>query len=545
MRNSLRFSCGLLAVTVAAFAAPQPDSAPAAVEPTRTVRGIHLRTDRSLDFFSRETLLAGTMRPEMTDEEKAIAIWRLTNRRIWHFPRPDENDPMRVLNVYGYALCGTIQRVMVWLAQGVWGQEGGGSAGLNSRPISDPRMYEIAAGGWLVDSMMRLGGRKPSSTGQVSTRMGHTWCQLYYGGRAAFLDAHAGFFVYTADGKHIASISEIAGDFTLVSDPVRTSEPFMPCDGGRPEFFYRCTGGARDKGLQQTRHSMALTVRPGETLTFHFDKLPGAYFKRSRSWLKQWVPEFYADGPFHRCPGAGDGHWRHYGNGEIRFRPDLTKNGFRESLAEFDNLAAPADSGNPGLRPARAGQPLRLAFGFETPYVMVGGEVEAEFELPPGTTASLSLVSPVRGVRPQLLARAEGAEGKDRRQRLRGVMDLFEARYPYDARILIETTGGTDEAPPALLDLDIRFVTQLNFLTLPRLLPGPNTVHWSNAPETAPEGTGLTLTWTWTETGGKERTDRRTITASDTTYPLAVGTVDTQPEENPKYMRHIELHMPD
>lgn len=538
MRTTLCLANGLLA---AAVAVAQPERAAPSATPSRTVQGIHIHTDRSLDFFSRETLLASLMRPDMSDEEKAVAIWRLTHRRIYHFPRPDENDPMRVLNVYGYALCGTIQHVMVWLAQGVWGQDGGGSAGLNSRPFSDPREYEIAGSGWLVDSMVRLDGRKPSATGQTSVRMGHTWCQLYYGGRAAFLDAHAGFFVYTADGKHIASISEIAGDFTLVSDPVKTSDPFMPCDGGRPEFFYRCTGGGRDKGLQQTRHSMALTVRPGQTLTFHFDKLPGAYFKRSRSWLRQWAPEYYADGPVHRCEGANDGHWRHYGNGEIRFKPDLAKTGFRETMVESDNLAAQSDDGKPGLHPARPGQPASAVFAFETPYVMVGGEIEAEIDLPPGTVASLTLVPPARGVRPQTLARAEGG-GK---QRLRGAMDMFEARYPYAAQIRIELTGGNDQAWPALLDLDIRFVTQLNFATLPRPLPGANTIHWVSASETPPADSGLTLEWAWTEAEGEQRIDRRPVATDRMTYALAIGAVDTEPDENPKYMRYLRLGMPD
>jgi len=497
----------------------------------KTVSGIHIWTDRSVDCFSRETLLKTLLKDGMSDEEKAVAIWRFVNRRIWHNPRPDDNDPQRVLNVYGYALCGTIRETLVWLGQGALGRENAGDAGVSSQTYEDPALYRIAGGGWLVDSLVRLDAAKPPAG------MGHSWAQFRYGGRLHYLDAHATFYVYTADGKSIASLEEINGDPTLVTDPVRTSDPFMPCDGGRPEFFYRCAGGGIGTSERKTNHSMALAVRPGEALVLHFDKLPGGYFKRSGSWKTDWSPEYTKDGPVHRCSGGAEASWRHYGNGEILYSPDLAKSGFREALSASDNLAAQADDGKPGLHPKEPGKPASATFSFATPYVMVGGEVTAECDLPKGATAKLVLVTG-RDAKGALIAEAAGEGGK---QKLSGKLDMGAAGYPYSAQLRVELSGGAADAAPALLALDVRIVTQLNFLTLPRLVPGKNRVLFENAGGEA-QAAGLSIEWAWTEKAGP-KSDRRRAAAGG--YDLEVGPVATEPEENPKYLRWLKLEVPE
>jgi len=526
-----RFLSWCLGVLVASSGVAFAGEAEAPVK--KTVSGIHVWTDRSVDCFTRDTIIRSLIKPEMTDEQKAVALWRFVNRRIWHSPRPDDNDPQRVLCVYGYALCGTIRETLVWLGQGVFGKEGAGDSGVSSREIDDPAVFNIAGGGWLVDSLFRLDG------GKAPGRMGHSWAQFRYGGRLHYLDAHATFYVYTADGKQIASLEEIGGDPTLVTDPVRTSEPFMPCDGGRPEFFYRAAGGGLGTGERKTAHSMALTVRPGEALVFHFDKLPGGYFKRSESWKGQWDPEFTKNGPAHNCNSGAEASWRHYGNGEILYKPDFSKGGFREALAASDNLAAQADDGKPGLHPREAGKPAAAAFSFGTPYVMVGGEVSAEFDLPKDARAKLLLVV---GGKALAVAEAAGAGGK---QKVSGKLDLQAAGYPYAAQVRVELSGGAADAPPALLALDVRIVTQLNFLTLPRPLPGKNLVSFE-CTGGDPEAAGLRISWHWIGKGGAQAVDNFPIPPRrQFAYSMEIGPVETQPEENPKYMRWLRLEMPD
>jgi len=495
----------------------------------RTVDGIHVWTDRSVDFFSRETILKSIIKRGMTNEQKAVACYELVRSRIFHFCRPDDNDPMRVLNVYGYALCGTIQHTLVWLAQGVFGPDGGRPAGLSSRRIDDPETFKIAAGGWLIDSMYRLDGARPPA------KLGHSWCQLFYDGRYHYLDAHAGFYVYTADGKHIASIEEISGDPTLVSDPVKTSKPFMPCDKGRPEFFYRVVGGHRGKPIEKTRHSMALRVRPGETLVFHFDKLPGGYFKRSRSWKGQWSPDYYREGPHLRTQGPLVNSYRHYGNGEIIFEPDLSKAGFKESLVASENLACRADDGKPGLHPKDATKPAGATFEFKSPYPMVGGEVTAQMTLGPlprGIIPVVRFIPAGKRAKPQLLAGpVDGV--------ISGKLNMHAAYYPYSAQVRVELPAGC-----SLTKLRVHLITQLNFSTLPRPLPGKNKVFFECA-NGSPKDSKLAIEWVWSERGGRLRRDRRLVGGRKASFDLTLGPVDTKPAGNPKYMRRLRLSMPD
>jgi len=495
----------------------------------RSVDGIHVWTDRSVDFFSRETILRSIIKPEMTNEQKAVACYELVRSRIFHFSRPDDNDPQRVLNVYGYALCGTIQHTLVWLAQGTFGPEGGRPAGLRSRLIAKPKTFKIAAGGWLNDSMFRLDGARPPA------KLGHSWCQMFYDGRYHYLDAHAGFYVYTADGKHIASLEEISGDPTLVTDPVKTSDPFMPCDRGRPEFFYRCAGSHRGRPVEKTVHSMALRVRPGETLTFHFDRLPGGHFKRSRSWKGQWSPDFYREGPHLRTQGEAIKSYRHYGNGEIVFTPDLSKAGFKESLATSKNLACHADDGKPGLHPKDSTKPASATFGFKSPYPMVAGNIRAEMTigpLPRGIIPIVRFTPPGRRTKPQLLGGpVDGV--------IAGKLDMHAAHYPYSAQVTVELPAGC-----SLTKLTVHLITQLNFHTLPRPLPGKNKIFFE-CRRGSPQDSKLRVEWTWTETGKKQKTESRMAGGNTFSYPLTVGTVDTTPAANPKYMRWLRLSMPD
>jgi len=497
----------------------------------RTIDGIHIRTDRSVDFFSRDTILKSIIKPGMTNEQKAVACYELVRSRVFHFCRPDDNDPMRVLNVYGYALCGTIQHTLVWLAQGTFGPEGGRPAGLSSRKISNPETFKIAAGGWLNDSMHRLDGARPPA------KLGHSWCQLFYDGRYHYLDAHAGFYVYTADGKHIASIEEISGDPTLVTDPVKKSDPFMPCDRGRPEFFYRVAGSHRGKPIEKTKHSMALRVRPGETLVFHFGKLYGGHFKRSRSWKGQWSPDYYEEGPHLRSQGPKVKSYRHYGNGEIVFEPDLRKGGFKESLAASENLSCQADDGKPGLHPKDPTKPASATFEFKTPYPMVAGTIGAKVTtgaLPRGALPLVRFIPPGRKTKPQLLGGpVDGV--------IAGKLDLFKAYYPYSAQVRVELPAGC-----TLTKLRVRFITQLNFSTLPRPLPGKNKVFFE-CTQGSPKDSKLQIEWGWTENDKvwKQKSDRRIVDGRTFSYPLTLGPVGTQPASNPKYMRYLKLSVPD
>ena len=63
--------------------------------------------DGRRDWRSVDHILSGILEPEMTEAQKARAIWEFARRRRYHStPGTDEvKDTVKMLNVYGYTLC--------------------------------------------------------------------------------------------------------------------------------------------------------------------------------------------------------------------------------------------------------------------------------------------------------------------------------------------------------------------------------------------------------------------------------------------------------
>jgi len=60
------------------------------------------------NFRSLKEMVAGALRPGMTDREKAVALWQLQTTHRFHATTNDAevNDPVKAINVYGYTTCG-------------------------------------------------------------------------------------------------------------------------------------------------------------------------------------------------------------------------------------------------------------------------------------------------------------------------------------------------------------------------------------------------------------------------------------------------------
>ncbi len=496
-----------------------------------------VRTDRSIDCRSRDTILAGIIKPDMTDEQKAVAIWRFTLDHTWHFSRADENDNLRLFNVYGYSLCGTLSRMQNWLREGVFPASwvaGGGC----SRYGSSQAEREAICRGWLIDSWQRLdGGQKRPGPGNL----GHTMGEVYYDGHWHFLDPHGGFYVYTADGGRIAGYDDLQIDPTLVSDPVRTSDPFMPYDGGRPLFYYRFSGsGGRgtpdpDAKPAEPRRpapetSMAVALRPGERLIRSWQPIPQA-FKWSSSWKGQWGADYIGAGP-HHVP-SGWGTWRKYANARLIYEVPLAKPvAARAGLNELDNVRF-AEGESPAIHPADPAKPMSFAIPVRSPYVLIRGELTGIANLAPGQRFEAF----VRIGRKQEL-RGELAEVRP--TAIRAAFDSRDLNYGHEYDLVVKLSpgrGGIDK-------LTLETVCQLNPLTLPRLRPGRNTVTitTANPAELATLGP-LLVTYAWCETSGEKRHVEK-VTESPHSYAIEVGEVESADPRDPSYMQSFELSVP-
>jgi len=92
----------------------------------------------------------------------------------------------------------------------------------------------------------------------------------------------------------------------------------------------------------------------------------------------------------------------------------------------------------------------------------------------------------------------------------------------------------------ALRDLSLETTFLLNYLALPRLLPGRNRVQVSVADPKELKDEKLAVTYAWSDREG-EHEDTRIVSSSPYSYQLDVAPVTTTPPENPKYMRFLRM----
>lgn len=86
---------------------------------TTTVRQFRIYRIDMPDLTSVENLLATTIRPDMSDREKAEALYEVVRKYRYHDapPIPDGEvwDPIKLMEVYGYGLCGDAAAALAFL----------------------------------------------------------------------------------------------------------------------------------------------------------------------------------------------------------------------------------------------------------------------------------------------------------------------------------------------------------------------------------------------------------------------------------------------
>jgi len=447
--------------------APAPEFVPAPPPPARFIAGaadITVSTDRSPHPRTRSSILRPAMAGAKTDEEKAIALWRFVATHMYHYDNHG-GSVWDVLCTYGCSLCGTMWRTTAWLANDplVLGPGNAGGGGLQKWYDDGTERREMCKG-WLIDSYM-IGGKTldtpvPADAGGGTG--GHTMGAMFFDGRSHFMDPMAAFYVYTADGSRIASLDEIKGDQSLVGDPVRMSDPFMPCDEGKAIFFYRTRGAASGKGGPiPDGPPHAMNLRSGlKYVRYYGTTFPDA-FHLPAGRTKRYVEEYWKDGPRHYCD-RGKGA-RHRGNGEIVFQPAGNPL-WREALAAESNLAHGIEKGLRGKDEAKG---FSFSLDFETIYLFTSGRITGKVT----GTGTISL-RPAGAKRASMVWKGEDSgESKldaDLRAALGSCPRTFRLEFAMDAGARVE-------------DLRTSGIFQYNYFVSPRLLGGKNqvTARWA------------------------------------------------------------------
>ena len=147
---------------------------------------IKITSDRAPDCSSLEALVASVTRDCKTDDERAIAIYNACYYLYYHhaYPsEPGEVGALKMLNVYGWSLCGGEHTVLAAL----WEKSG----------------FKWRYRGW--------------------SNPGHTTVECFYGGRWHYLDTFLRFFAWMPDpaapgGRTIAGQDDIKANPALVTD---------------------------------------------------------------------------------------------------------------------------------------------------------------------------------------------------------------------------------------------------------------------------------------------------------------------------------------
>ncbi len=269
------------------------------------------------DFRSLEEIVDGAIRPAMTDREKAIALYYLEVNQRFHAHTGDAEgtDPVKVYNVYGYTTCGNDSVVLA----GLWRR-----AGLDRRP---------------------------------ARQIGHCITQAFYDGGWHLLDGDMQAVYLLRDNHTIASLQDIARDHDLVKR-THAEGLLLPDDRAGNEweaslFVYEGEAGGTRDALDD--HTMDMTLRPNEALTWRWDQLRPVKYHGTMD-IASVFGQACADTI---CNGLWD------------YRPDFTTAAWRNGA----DTVAGVVSDSEGLM-AEAGKTGTIVWTMRSPYVFVGGRLE-------------------------------------------------------------------------------------------------------------------------------------------------------------------------
>lgn len=295
------------------------------------------------DATSTEALLADIIKPGMTDEEKATAIWRVVyHSRFWN-PSSRGNlrldfggiDPILRMNCFSPSICQQDAEncIALWELAGLAG-----------------RMWQL---GW------------------------HTTPEVWYDGAWRHFDPTVGRITKDRNGK-IASVTldrSRGGGRTWMRPNSYISTTEGICLGHRMEFTLR-----REETF--TRYWRPLGKDPDYWCASSDGKRPDNRERRGRRRLAKAME--VTERRFEPMPDDAA-----YGNGRWVFEPDLTRANWRQYLEYDENVAVTEGSSmysysSSQLQPVKPGKEALAVFRLRSPYVFSGGWVSGFFSVSKG-----------------------------------------------------------------------------------------------------------------------------------------------------------------
>jgi hypothetical protein len=267
------------------------------------------------NFRNAEEIVASAVTPDMTEAEKAFALWFQEIQYRHHSPGDNNElgDPVKVFNVYGYNTCGndSISLATLWR-----------KAGLKAAP---------------------------------ARALGHCISQAFYDKRWHFYDGDLHSVYLLRDNQTVAGEQDIVRDHDLVkrthSKGILFPDTWWDGPGFCSMYFYDGQVTGQRGGTCDT--TMNMRLRPGEAVVWRWGQLKPLKYHGALMTMPTY--------PATIC----DGLWE--------YRPDFAKDPWRKGASAVENIAAGAD----GLA-AEDGKKGTIVWTIRSPYVLVGGRLETE-----------------------------------------------------------------------------------------------------------------------------------------------------------------------
>jgi hypothetical protein len=406
-----------------------------------------------------EDTVAALTRGATSDREKALAIHKFGMQHIIHFIGPFEErgeyltDPLKVIGVYGYALCMNNSSSMCGLYE---------TAGLKCR---------------------------------VRTMIGHTVPEVWFEGRWNYIDTDMFGYVFLPDGKRMANVDDLFRDPDLFVHQTHPPEPFYPFDEktAMADTFREARTAVKDHHPFPNSHMMNLELRTGESVSLY-------YRPKDRFLLTAIDPpnmgtmytDYWTLGPVRKGSLAWrDGGPAAYGNGLFNYKPDLRSEAFRLENPEASGLTVRKGGNFPTLAAAEQGKPASLVVDVNLPWIIAGlqNDLTTFDDDSDGAVVSGVFWRLDASDRNRISVSVDGGHTWKQvweNHYMGSVpfqLDLTRwAKGEYAYKIKFEWTDAKGTGKVGLADLQLRNWVELSPMALPRIAAGENKFQLATAP---------------------------------------------------------------
>jgi len=311
-------------------------------------KGFKVTTDRTVDPSSLESIVRDVFAHSgaKTDDEKAIAIYEYLHNTIFHWAyateaAPQSVGPLKLINVYGWGLCGGQHTVLKALYETV---------GWKCRYVGWP---------------------------------GHTTIEVEYGGRWHYFDVFLKCYYWAKDKSHVASQDEIAKDPSIVLDAVKDGraarqnlccgdEPQGVVDGCKARETVGDSKGWASVTWRDENYSTSLSLPSCATLRLDWKSVPAAFAINGKAPQHSCSNKDFREdkvlGPLLEHYGT-----RNWSDGAFVYKPDFSK------AADAADVELSGASAKAGKLTATSGAGVAV-FKVALPYAYVSATLDAAFE---------------------------------------------------------------------------------------------------------------------------------------------------------------------